>query len=67
MIMKVIMISVIIIMIMMVLFQLTVTVTAGGSGGDAMKEYIRKKGLITLQEKIKEYIDALKKGDMTPP
>lgn len=40
--------------------DVTVTVTAGGSGGDAMKEFIRKKGISVLQNKIKEYIDTLK-------
>ncbi|XP_063849469.1 activator of 90 kDa heat shock protein ATPase homolog 1-like isoform X1 [Scylla paramamosain] len=40
--------------------DVNVSVTAGGSGGDAMKEFIRKKGIVTLQGKIKEYIDTLK-------
>ncbi|XP_050689092.1 activator of 90 kDa heat shock protein ATPase homolog 1-like [Eriocheir sinensis] len=40
--------------------DVTVVVTAGGSGGDAAKEFIRKKGIVTIQSKIKEYIDTLK-------
>ncbi|KAG0726960.1 Activator heat shock protein ATPase 1 [Chionoecetes opilio] len=40
--------------------DVNVSVTSGGSGGDAIKDFILKKGLVTLQAKVKEYIDTLK-------
>lgn len=37
--------------------------TSGGSAGDEVKEFIRTKGIKTFQDKIREYIDTLKKGE----
>lgn len=37
--------------------------TSGGSAADEVKEFIRTKGIKTFQEKIREYIDTLKKGE----
>lgn len=38
-------------------------VTSGGSAGDEVKEFIRTKGINTFHDKIREYIDTLKKGE----
>ncbi|KAK4297341.1 hypothetical protein Pmani_030221 [Petrolisthes manimaculis] len=38
-----------------------VSLTAGGAAGDDVKEFIRTKGIKTIQDQIREYIDTLKK------
>lgn len=41
--------------------DVNVALTAGGSAGDKVKEYIRKKGYKDIQDKIQEYIISLKR------
>ncbi|KAK8730480.1 hypothetical protein OTU49_008031 [Cherax quadricarinatus] len=41
--------------------DVNVTLSAGGSLGDKVKEFLRKKGANNIREKIREYIETLKK------
>lgn len=41
--------------------EVSVLVSSGGSAGDKVKEFLRKKGILDIQGKIREYIDTLKK------
>lgn len=42
---------------------MSVSVTAGGSAGDDVKEFLRKKCEKVIQSKVADYITALKRGE----